>query len=146
MTLHRRLATVDRLEKWGIHTDQACSLCDSGNTETHDHLFFECPYLESLWQGLLRWMNFNRMLHNWEHEVQWLYDRVNNRNPRKSILGVVFAAVVYNIWMERNERRFRQSSMDAKIRARLIAQQAHITGRKMNKWKPTLQYLNCYPL
>ncbi|KAK4721508.1 hypothetical protein R3W88_011741 [Solanum pinnatisectum] len=41
LTIHRRLYTMDRLDKWGIHTDQVCALCKQ-ELETHQHLFFSC--------------------------------------------------------------------------------------------------------
>ncbi|XP_075092363.1 uncharacterized protein LOC142172600 [Nicotiana tabacum] len=106
MAMHRRLATVDKLAKWGVQVDQSCTLCGRDIEETHDHLYFECSYSQCLWKGMLRWLEYQRTTGNWETKVQWLIANVNNRNPRKALLGVVFAAVVYNIWMERNERRF----------------------------------------
>ncbi|XP_016507454.1 uncharacterized protein LOC107825139 [Nicotiana tabacum] len=104
MAMHRRLATVDRLVKWGVQVDQSCTLCGRDIEETHDHL-----------------------------------------NLRKVLLGVIFAAVVYNIWMERNERRFQQQSKEAKDRAKEIALQVHVAGQKKPKWLPILQPFNSYP-
>ncbi|XP_070007628.1 uncharacterized protein LOC142165365 [Nicotiana tabacum] len=104
MAMHRRLATVDKLAKWGVQVDQSCTLCGRDIEETHDHL-----------------------------------------NPRKALLGVVFAAVIYNIWMERNDRRFQQLSREAKDRSKEIALQVHIAGQKKPKWSSILQSFNSYP-
>lgn len=146
MALHRRLATVDRLAKWGIHTNQSCSLCERDTEETHDHLFFDYVYSKTLWQAMLQRLKCQRTTGTWETEIQWLAANVNSRNPRKIILGVVFATVVYNIWMERNNRRFQRTTRDAKDRAKEISIQVHFTGVKLPKWSPMLQNINSYPL
>ncbi|XP_075076894.1 uncharacterized protein LOC142163500 [Nicotiana tabacum] len=145
MAIQRRLATVDRLANWGIQVTHSCVLCGCDIEETHDHLYFECPYSQSLWSGMLEWLSYRRKVENWEDEVQWLTTNVNNRNPRKTLLGVVFAAVVYHIWMKRNERRFQNQRREVKDRAKDIVMQVHITGQKKCKWTPILSTLNSYP-
>ncbi|XP_019242157.1 PREDICTED: uncharacterized protein LOC109222241, partial [Nicotiana attenuata] len=123
MAIQRRLATVDRLAKWGIQVNHSCVLCGGDIEETHDHLYFECPYSQSLWKGLLERLSYKRRVEIWEAEVQWLTANVNNRNPRKNVLRVVFAAVVYHIWMERNARRFHNQSKEIQDRAKEIVLQ-----------------------
>ncbi|XP_070019425.1 uncharacterized protein [Nicotiana sylvestris] len=118
MAIQRRLARVDRLAKWGI---------------------------QNLWTGMLEWLSYQRKVESWEYEVQWLTTNVNKRNPRKTLLGVVFAAVVYHIWMERNERRFHNQRREVKDRTKDIVMQVHITGQKKCKWTPILSTLNSYP-
>ncbi|XP_016499380.1 uncharacterized protein LOC107817991 [Nicotiana tabacum] len=129
MAIQRRLATVDILAKWRIQVPQSCVLCERDIEETHDHLFFECTYSQSLWKGMLGWLRYQRSVANWEDELKWLSANANNRNPRKTILGVVFAATVYHIWMERNDRRFQNQKREAKDRAKDITIQVHITGQ-----------------
>lgn len=43
LSSHRRLATKDRLAKWGLITDTNCCLCNE--VENLDHLFFVCTRL-----------------------------------------------------------------------------------------------------
>ncbi|XP_070009789.1 uncharacterized protein [Nicotiana sylvestris] len=54
MAAHGKLYTRDRLQRWGIQVDQDCVLCKQAN-ETIQHLFFECPYANTLWSKLLVW-------------------------------------------------------------------------------------------
>lgn len=77
---------------------------------------------------MLSWLRYQRSVTNWEAEVKWLFATANNRNPRKTILGAVFAAVVYHIWMERNDRRFQNQKREAMDRAKDVTIQVHITG------------------
>ena len=41
--LNRKLATVDRLAKWGMTLDKSCVLCKSAD-ENMDHMFIQCHY------------------------------------------------------------------------------------------------------
>ncbi|XP_020249268.1 RHOMBOID-like protein 2 [Asparagus officinalis] len=43
--LYNRLASRDRLSKFGISSLEECVLC-TGEKETRDHLFFQCPYTD----------------------------------------------------------------------------------------------------
>ncbi|GMQ02437.1 hypothetical protein CsSME_00048663 [Camellia sinensis var. sinensis] len=43
----KRLATKDRLQRWGMEVHLLCVLCNLSH-ESHDHLFFECPTLLDL--------------------------------------------------------------------------------------------------
>lgn len=53
MALLGRLATKDRLHKWGGLTSDQCVLCFAAE-ETHDHLFFQCPFSTQLWRSIQR--------------------------------------------------------------------------------------------
>ncbi|KAL1223760.1 hypothetical protein V5N11_020313 [Cardamine amara subsp. amara] len=43
LALRNRLPTRDRLRGWGMDVPSSCLLCSNG-LETHDHLFFSCPF------------------------------------------------------------------------------------------------------
>ncbi|XP_070013606.1 uncharacterized protein LOC142176111 [Nicotiana tabacum] len=51
LALQRRLATVDRLLKFGVQIDQQCALCKLAS-EIFDHLFFECYVTKEVWSRL----------------------------------------------------------------------------------------------
>lgn len=42
-----KLATLDRVRKWGINTNGICKLCDCDH-ESHEHLFSECVWVQEL--------------------------------------------------------------------------------------------------
>lgn len=145
MAMHRRMATVDRLIKWGIHVEQGCVLCERDVIEIHEHLFFEFSYSTKLWKSILTWMGYQRRIEDWEEEVNWLIKNVSNKNPKRALLGIVFDVVVYNIWMERNNKRFQQCKKAIQDRAKEIAVQIQVTGQMKPKWRPLLERLNNYP-
>ncbi|XP_075109196.1 uncharacterized protein LOC142180987 [Nicotiana tabacum] len=105
LAIQNRLATVDRLQKWGIQVDKRCILCTTGRDETLEHMLFECTYSQHMWKSILSWLSIQRRIGNWQEEVQWVASKVSTR-PWTHILGFLFAATVYHIWGERNARRF----------------------------------------
>lgn len=64
MKVRQRLATIDRLARWGIQVPQSCVLCDRDTKETHAHLFFNCQYSKSLWKGMMIWLRYQRSITN----------------------------------------------------------------------------------
>ena len=41
-----------------VHQDEICVMCDTGATETIDHLFFVCPFASHCWRTLnFTWYN-----------------------------------------------------------------------------------------
>lgn len=43
LILHKKLATADRLKKWGLIISKTCTLCDKEN-ETIEHLIIQCQF------------------------------------------------------------------------------------------------------
>ncbi|XP_070005903.1 uncharacterized protein LOC142162979 [Nicotiana tabacum] len=107
LTVHKKLSTVDRLQKWGIKMMQDCVLCNTNAVETLEHLFFCCDYSKHIWSSLLHWLGEKRPVRGWNDEVMWASKRTNNSRVRAGIIGFLFAASIYHIWAERTRRRFR---------------------------------------
>ncbi|XP_015167982.1 uncharacterized protein [Solanum tuberosum] len=145
MILQRKLSTVDRVLKWGIQADANCVLCNTGHIENFDHLFYACPYSSYVWKAMLKWLGYHRQVGSWEYEVKWMISRVKNSRPRAGILGFCFAAIIYNIWMERNNQRFNAKKGSTAQRLKEITVQVHIEGQRHCKWKPHLDQLIGYP-
>ena len=51
VAIWNRLNTREKLMKIGVGSDSKCGLCQS-ETESHDHLFFNCPYSSRVWRVL----------------------------------------------------------------------------------------------
>lgn len=66
----RRLATFERLQKFGIQVSPACAFC-AAPIETFDHLYFECPMTRALWSRLLLWLGLSRTIGSWQQELEW---------------------------------------------------------------------------
>ncbi|KAK6785053.1 hypothetical protein RDI58_018508 [Solanum bulbocastanum] len=141
MTLQRKLSTVDRVLK----VDANCVLCNTGHIENFDHLFYACRYSSCVWKTMLNWLGYHRQVGSWEYEVKWMISRVKNSRPRAAILGFCFAAIIYSIWIERNNRWFNAKKGSTTQRLKEIAIQVHIEGQRHINWKPHLDQLIGYP-
>lgn len=102
LAIQGRLATCDRLAKFGIHHDPLCILCKREN-ETIDHLIFSCPFSAEVWQGMLKWKNHHRCCHGWSQEVQI---------ATPQLYTMAFTVATYHIWKERNSRKFQNCVTD----------------------------------
>ncbi|XP_060210976.1 uncharacterized protein LOC132637992 [Lycium barbarum] len=145
LALHQKLATVDRLERWGIHVSKYCVLCDSGDEEDLPHLLFNCVYSRHIWEKLLGWIGENRQVQSWIQEMSWVTQRVKGNRARVGILKFLFTSAVYHIWSERNARRFQGNMRSSQDRLREIVRQLHLKGNQQPKWKQMLAQLNNYP-
>ncbi|XP_059310701.1 uncharacterized protein LOC132062072 [Lycium ferocissimum] len=97
MALHNRLSTVDIVTKWGISVQSDCVLCNTQLEETFEHLFCTCQYSNYVWSTLLTWLGYNRLVREWDQKVLWLNQRMSSNKPRACILGLSFAAAIYQI-------------------------------------------------
>ncbi|GKB29207.1 putative reverse transcriptase domain, reverse transcriptase zinc-binding domain protein [Tanacetum coccineum] len=111
LVMRNSLKTQDKLRQWdvGINTDLnllRCSLCNT-QSDSHAHLFFECPYSSKVWKLV-------RHLADMELVPPILYDIVDhlqpmaNKRTARSIFGkLILAASSYFVWLERNNRLFK---------------------------------------
>lgn len=104
MTCHCRLHTKDRISKFGISTDGACVFC--GDTESCDHLFFECGVTNNCCQEILDWIEIDHLPREWKHEIMWLIGITKGSSTRARILKICVAEAIYHVWITRNKRVF----------------------------------------
>lgn len=106
LAVQRRLVTTDRLHAWIFPAvaDVTCILCNSA-PETHDHLFFVCSYSRQLMHLCTQWMALSAVpywLQQWRH---WLAHVTRRKLWKHGTWCVMFAALIYDIWEERNGRK-----------------------------------------
>ncbi|KAJ9536688.1 hypothetical protein OSB04_un000161 [Centaurea solstitialis] len=101
-----RLPTQDHLSSWKENPpDLICPLCECC-LDSHDHLFFTCPYSKDVWRKVKREVG----LHGFPESWTLIMDLLNEgRGPAKLIQRLALAATVYFVWMERNTRLFRKT-------------------------------------
>ncbi|XP_013632695.1 PREDICTED: uncharacterized protein LOC106338211 [Brassica oleracea var. oleracea] len=104
LAIQNRLSTRDRMRKWGIL--QGCVLCGERD-ETRDHLFFACPYSYTVWDCLASRLVGRRINPDWHDMLRYIQAGTSNEMDM-ILIRLVFQAVVYHIWRERNTRRHQQ--------------------------------------
>ncbi|XP_019241243.1 PREDICTED: uncharacterized protein LOC109221239 [Nicotiana attenuata] len=107
LAMHKKLATVDRLRKWGISIASDCVLCEKDTEGTMEHLFFECDYSRNMWATLLKWLGERHQIGSWNAEIEWLEKRSSCR-VRAHVLRFLFAAVIYHVWTEKSKKNSRE--------------------------------------
>jgi len=103
-----RLPTKDNLLRHGVidHTSKLC-VSSCGFLESSNHLFIHCNFFGTVWQFIHRWLGLS---------VAATFQVPNHFNQfscsggttkvHRSILQVIWFAVVWKIWKERNNTPF----------------------------------------
>ena len=131
LAVHNRLATHDRIFKY-TPGPLACVLCHS-NMETHDHLFFSCPFSSFIWQDLMAQCGLTWNGTSWNDNVQWMAQHLKGKNPEHVIPIFCMRVAVYGLWKERNARTFKQ--ITSPRRSVLQQMKAQIQSLIRIKWK-----------
>jgi hypothetical protein len=117
LAIHNRLYTGDRLVLFGTIPVSCCSFCNG--VETHDHLFFNCPFTSQVWSEMLAHVNLSCPARSW---ADWITYISNSRGKslKNLILKLLFTATIYQVWVERNARNFQNASCTVSIVANKI--------------------------
>ncbi|XP_074288736.1 uncharacterized protein LOC141613893 [Silene latifolia] len=135
LAMQNCLSTTDNLCKRGFHIVSHCVLCFKAEESTQ-HLFFACEYSSCVLQALFTWQGFTRRHLSLNHELRRLA-QVTGKNLRKKWAKCTLAAVVYNLWAERNARIFQDTSRSSDqfiymiknvIRVRVLAYMNDLTN------------------
>ncbi|KAJ9535674.1 hypothetical protein OSB04_un001171 [Centaurea solstitialis] len=122
-----RLPTQDHLSIWKENPpDLICSLCECC-MDSHDHLFFACPYSKEVWRRIKREVGLHGFPESWAS----IMDLLNQgRGPVKLVQRLALAATVYFLWVERNTRLFKKTKkvgmqIFKEIRSVIMERMAH---------------------
>ncbi|GKB44263.1 RNA-directed DNA polymerase, eukaryota, reverse transcriptase zinc-binding domain protein [Tanacetum coccineum] len=106
-----RLKTLDRISKWMEIQSMACYLCNE-YVESHNHLFFSCPYSKRLWERLKPMARLEGISNCWPSIISAIVNKSSNNTIWSVIQRLVWGACVYFIWQERNGRCFMKMFRD----------------------------------
>ncbi|KAL0368535.1 UNVERIFIED_CONTAM: hypothetical protein Scaly_1072400 [Sesamum calycinum] len=121
LAILERLSTLDK--PWCMIDNQECMLCDTHVMETHNHLFFACPYAQQCLTIIRRQVRFQWPYDDWQMGIQWASRRWRGRYVVNATYRATIASLVYHLWRERNLRRFQNIRVEAEIVATLVMEQ-----------------------
>jgi hypothetical protein len=99
---HRKNLTRDNLVKRQNVDDLSCLFC--AESETCDHLFFDCAIASAIWAEVRQIMNLPDA-HVTFSSIAELW-----KNSKKNVVAnVVFVVVLWTIWLTRNDMCFNRS-------------------------------------
>jgi hypothetical protein len=118
LTCHGRLATKDRLRKFGVNVETTCCFCN--HEESIDHLFFRCHAMKVIWQKVLHWMQIDRTPLDWHDELCWITRHSKGKGWRAQLIKAAAAETIYMLWKYRNDTCFANQVHDRNIDADII--------------------------
>ncbi|XP_058726868.1 uncharacterized protein LOC131598268 [Vicia villosa] len=124
------MTTDDNLRIRGFSFPSICNLC-LNNSETTEHLFFDCCYVKNLWNSLKGLLNLN-------FNIYCIKDcrRIIEMNWSAQAMSVVKAGLVgvfYQVWIARNHARFEDKQIHWKHCISLTVAQLQMIGNNANK-------------
>jgi len=110
LAVMEKLRTHDRLRFLDI--DPLCVLCRLDD-ETHNHLFFRCPWTSLLWRMAKSWLRLHRSMSTINSVIRGFLSSRNNLvgRMRRVSLGIL----IYLIWEDRNKRIFDNSCIPVSL-------------------------------
>lgn len=82
-------------------------VCD----ESHDHLFFSCPYSAAVWTQLLLKCGIARTLLLFKEEIFWSVNFCRKKSVGCTVFKLLVAAAIYHLQGEWTYRIFRQKGV-----------------------------------
>ncbi|RXH98271.1 hypothetical protein DVH24_010596 [Malus domestica] len=104
-----KLSTMDRILTFASSVPVTCVLCSSA-TESHCHLFFECPFTDGIWPSVLFKCGVPWLRLPWPLFVMWATSCCRGKSLSSIVLKLSLDVTVYYVWREWNNRRFKNSS------------------------------------
>ncbi|GKB51886.1 reverse transcriptase zinc-binding domain-containing protein [Tanacetum coccineum] len=103
----------DKLRQWDVAptTDitQVCCLLCGTQPDSHEHLFFKCSYSSKVWALIRGLVGVDVVLLVLDNILAWFQPMGNKRTIQNIVGKILFAAASYFIWLERNNRLFKNN-------------------------------------
>ncbi|KAL0293102.1 UNVERIFIED_CONTAM: hypothetical protein Sradi_6956800 [Sesamum radiatum] len=113
-----KLSTSDKA--WLAHGDNGCVLCNGQSVETHEHLFFKCQYSRRCLNIIQREVRFHWPKEGWQQGITWASKRWRSPHLINAAFRALLAALVYHLWIERNNRKFTDTGSAAESVAKRV--------------------------
>ncbi|KAL0282162.1 UNVERIFIED_CONTAM: hypothetical protein Sradi_7269400 [Sesamum radiatum] len=111
LAIKERLSTMDR--PWFGQQGADCVLCNDASAESHSHLFFNCVYSRRCLAVLEFSVRFKWPGFDWQLGILWASRRWRGAHLLNVASRSLLASVVYHLWLERNNRRFKATATSA---------------------------------
>ncbi|XP_071708937.1 uncharacterized protein [Rutidosis leptorrhynchoides] len=108
MVIKKKLKTQDRLRDWEVQngSNLVCVFCKRC-VETHEHLFFECEYSAAVWMKVKTRIQMVVNSTQYLNIMNFLRPIAARNRVDLVVVKLVFAASIYFVWQERNNRCFK---------------------------------------
>ncbi|GJT53981.1 reverse transcriptase domain, reverse transcriptase zinc-binding domain protein [Tanacetum coccineum] len=102
LIIRRKLKTHDLVPMWDVSDSlgMVCSVYESV-PDSHDHLFFECPFAKGIWDRVKDCAGLAHYTPNVYDIIQSLMPIMKRRTTNSVVAKLVVAAATYYVWQER---------------------------------------------
>ncbi|CAN0887259.1 hypothetical protein LINGRAHAP2_LOCUS15577 [Linum grandiflorum] len=121
-----RILTMDNLRRRGLIAPNRCTLCYKDG-ESIDHIFLACSFSRKVWSRFSAALSISGPVHHIFSEVVMGWKGMHCMMDFTSVMGVLLHAFCWFIWLERNDRVFREV-------VRTDAQVAHRISAAVGSW------------
>lgn len=80
LACHDKLATNDKLHRFGMIDDDICGFCDQ--RDTIQHLLFDYTLTKRIWQYVLRWLHIQRSPSGWHEELSGIISTCKGKGSK----------------------------------------------------------------
>ncbi|CAN1266289.1 Putative ribonuclease H protein At1g65750 [Linum perenne] len=108
LTYRNRIATTDNLQRRGLALPNRCSLCEK-DAESVDHIFIHCHFASQVWYRLSSTLSLNGPLPSSFKGLLLMWKDMNCVSRFSEARKILLHGYIWYIWLERNERIFRDS-------------------------------------
>ena len=119
--------------------DTSCLLCGL-QLESHDHLFFACPYSTQLWHRVSMKGDFSTPAIPWRQHIQWLSAHWKGKSLQLRIKLLCLSLSIYHIWRERNRRFHTQTTTSVPNLFSLVVEDIRLKLSSYRGIQDTLQH------
>ncbi|CAN1759429.1 Putative ribonuclease H protein At1g65750 [Linum perenne] len=106
---HKKIATIDNLQRRGFYLANRCVLC-LNSSESVEHLFLHCSFVSTIWSLLSSRLSFHGPFHGDMKGFILAWKGMNCVSGFDPAMKTIMHAVFWFIWKERNDRIFKDSS------------------------------------
>ncbi|XP_058752433.1 uncharacterized protein LOC131625603 [Vicia villosa] len=118
LACHEKLATKDRLHRFGMIDNVSCCFCSG--MESLNHLFFECTSTREIWLEVLEWIQICHIPGEWHNERHWIIQHTRGKSAKAAVLKMAITETIYEIWNMRNNKSFGKNVGNTKIGQKII--------------------------
>ncbi|CAN1274793.1 hypothetical protein LINPERPRIM_LOCUS15521, partial [Linum perenne] len=116
---HKKIATVDNLQRRGFSLANKCVLCCSAH-ESVNHIFIQCAFASEIWKKLSSTLSIYGPRHSDVRDFISEWKGLNCVSEFTPALKMLMHSTFWLIWKERNNRIFDDSASSASTTLRKI--------------------------